>query len=769
MKIESVADLIKGVRVPRSIRLDCSGLNKGNDNFHVDVQLSDDFIFQMKEVTEDQVKKAIAGRRLDNQTADGMTQLRTRYTEMMTAALHRIEVDLTPDQFNVSQFAVPKVIIMEVRFRLGEYASQLNEAIAQQQQAGSRGLLTTQERATEFRRQYADLHYGVCRHLFRNLQRADSNHLKQLRGQYLFDKLPEGVILLFNPMLCAMWPDDDMLLMDNYGFWDWGAKDFNTAVAGLEDLLAMALGSLPVRPLQAPEKADGGPSEVFDELRGLFASQPFLGRAEDQSDKLSAAFCWLDEPGNVRLLFDENLHDEAADALKEEQGYKAWWGFRSDLKKLSKVVAEAKRRFAPDPEHLRMIIGGHILGDEWNEKFSQNIDVAQACRYVAGIDAKKIPARMDQGNNEGRGYVLDNLNKFAELSQRRYKDELSDVWLQVLTDLSRYRLHLHYYRLAHRVFNRLNVLTDPDEIQLSRSGGNSYHLLNDEETRERGEVPDNQVIHHSIMKADVRGAMRVTSELTKQNLNPAAYFSSNFFEPLNRLLEIYGATKVLVEGDAVTLCQQEYSASPGEWYCVARGCGLAREMIDIGTARNAASRKIGLPALELGIGISHLPERPLFLVDEERPIMISAAIGDADRIATSNKMLRDKVKPAPFAVQVIASESGARTQHNVNGVLLSNDSFRKLGSEIQLRLRKVTMLENEHTFYVGRYPDQKGKERDLVIREGAVARVESDSLVTGKAGITFMRLSPAPVLQPTCLVSSCEVSCETLKAVEVAG
>jgi hypothetical protein len=79
------------------------------------------------------------------------------------------------------------------------------------------------------------------------------------------------------------------------------------------------------------------------------------------------------------------------------------------------------------------------------------------------------------------------------------------------------------------------------------------------------------------------------------------------------------------------------------------------------------------------------------------------------------------------------------------------------------------MLENEHTFYVGRYPDQKGKERDLVIREGAVARVESDSLVTGKAGITFMRLSPAPVLQPTCLVSSCEVSCETLKAVEVAG
>ena len=54
---------------------------------------------------------------------------------------------------------------------------------------------------------------------------------------------------------------------------------------------------------------------------------------------------------------------------------------------------------------------------------------------------------------------------------------------------------------------------------------------------------------------------------------------------------------------------------------------MAKEVIDIVTSKNADSKQTDLPTLVIGIGISYLDERPLFLFDENRPIMISAAIG----------------------------------------------------------------------------------------------------------------------------------------------
>ena len=51
-----------------------------------------------------------------------------------------------------------------------------------------------------------------------------------------------------------------------------------------------------------------------------------------------------------------------------------------------------------------------------------------------------------------------------------------------------------------------------------------------------------------------------------------------------------------------------------------------------------------LPTLEIGIGIniSYLNDRPLFLFDKNRPIMISSAIGDADRLASCSWRLPEE-------------------------------------------------------------------------------------------------------------------------------
>ena len=99
-------------------------------------------------------------------------------------------------------------------------------------------------------------------------------------------------------------------------------------------------------------------------------------------------------------------------------------------------------------------------------------------------------------------------------------------------------------------------------------------------------------------------------------------------------METYGAGKVFIEGDAVILSLMEHEDAPQQWYAVSRACGLAKEMIQVVASNNAYSERTGLPYLEIGIGICYAEEAPLFLLDDGKPIMISSAIGDADRMSS---------------------------------------------------------------------------------------------------------------------------------------
>ncbi|MEQ9023334.1 MAG: hypothetical protein RLN82_11345, partial [Pseudomonadales bacterium] len=66
-----------------------------------------------------------------------------------------------------------------------------------------------------------------------------------------------------------------------------------------------------------------------------------------------------------------------------------------------------------------------------------------------------------------------------------------------------------------------------------------------------------------------------TDELQAKGLNPASYFSMRFFNPINKILDTYGATKVFIEGDALILSFLEYESSPQQWFSVARACGYS--------------------------------------------------------------------------------------------------------------------------------------------------------------------------------------------------
>ena len=109
-------------------------------------------------------------------------------------------------------------------------------------------------------------------------------------------------------------------------------------------------------------------------------------------------------------------------------------------------------------------------------------------------------------------------------------------------------------------------------------------------------------------------------------LNPASYFSLNFYDPVNKLLQKYGAQKVFLEGDAIILAILEREGEPS--LAVSRMAVLAREIIEIVRGYNELMQRSGIPQLELGIGITLQDAAPLYLMDGEHQIMISEALNN---------------------------------------------------------------------------------------------------------------------------------------------
>ena len=243
------------------------------------------------------------------------------------------------------------------------------------------------------------------------------------------------------------------------------------------------------------------------------------------------------------------------------------------------------------------------------------------------------------------------------------------------------------------------------------------------------EEDDERICHHTILKADVRGSTTVTDQLQEKGLNPASYFSMRFFNPINKILGTYGANKVFIEGDAIILSFLEYEHTPQQWFSVARACGYAKDMLKITGSNNRYSTQMGLPLLELGVGICYADEAPRYLYDKDHPIMISGAIGLADRMSGCSWNLRATIEKGLFNVDVLRiaegeTSKGEKGQHfvryNVNGINIDELAFNKLKQEIPLKSFRMKLNAKEYLFHIGQYPDSNGRKKDLVIREGKV-------------------------------------------------
>jgi hypothetical protein len=280
----------------------------------------------------------------------------------------------------------------------------------------------------------------------------------------------------------------------------------------------------------------------------------------------------------------------------------------------------------------------------------------------------------------------------------------------------------------------VNVLGNERFRELSAINNTLYEYLLPEEQKPAEE----KVVHHVVLKADIRESTTLTRTLLEKGLNPASYFSLNFYDPINKLLPKYEAKKVFIEGDALILALFEREGEPA--LGVAQTCVLAKEIIQVVTAYNERSLAAGLPSLEVGIGISYQDSAPMYLMDGNKQIMISKALNESDRLSSCSKGMRRLLENRELLFNVFSFKSvededtGGNPdefllRYNIGGIHINQAAFQKLCGEISLQAYdlQVPMIWQKSTVrvYAGMVPLGQGSFHHIIVREGRITHVDA--------------------------------------------
>ena len=302
-----------------------------------------------------------------------------------------------------------------------------------------------------------------------------------------------------------------------------------------------------------------------------------------------------------------------------------------------------------------------------------------------------------------------------------------------LWDFLRYHCDLRRLEALSAVLDSVNLIGNERMRELSAMNSTLYEFLLPEEQK----PVEDKILRHVVIKADIRDSSRLTRSLLEKDLNPASYFSLNFYDPVNKLLPKYGASKVFLEGDAIILALLEREGEAG--LSVGRACVLAREMIEIVQGYNQLLERAGLPTLELGVGISYQDSAPMYLMDGDTRIMISDALNESDRLSSCNKRVRKPMQKLDSLFRVYAFQTASDAEadenpdefvlnYNLNGIRMSAAAFRRLEQEISLEPCPGHVTDpwnkEEVRLYSGLVPLGNEIFRKVVVRGSRISRVD---------------------------------------------
>ena len=431
---------------------------------------------------------------------------------------------------------------------------------------------------------------------------------------------------------------------------------------------------------------------------------------------------YLNESANAKRVFDPQRNGEAGTrpALLED------FAARLEQKEIlphvlaSYEVRNLQLEYSP-PVHLQQLRKALVSREE--------------LKRVEAI-LKQFPARQ---------LSLKPLEDSARRIRRLTREEQRSIVLRFAEDFMRLRRDLGDHQRLVTAMERVNLVHAERTREVSRMNRTLYEFLLPEEEK----PAEDHVVSHAVIKADVRGSTKMTQDLLSRGLNPASHLSLNLYEPIQKVLDRFGATKVFVEGDAIILAIYETESNRTRQRAVAKSCLLARQIVGIAQAYNQRSENSGLPRLELGVGIAFQNSPPTYWMDKDSRIMISRALNLSDRLSSCSKAARRLLgqPDSPFRLFVFQTTMEGITEeeldefilrYNMNGVELNEEGFQKLGEEISLTLIEADCQmpwgRERATIFSGLVPVGDALE-PLFIRQGHVRQLLPD----GKIGAAVSR------------------------------
>ena len=679
-----------------------AGISVGVDNLRHDVVLSPKFA----ELARAQITRQLTRHgeldgvlKSDFQSNQGPSWMRTQAQaahpkqdrgewkialgELLLASLNRAKRESNLSIDLLARLAVTKFLRVEMNLQFAQVVERCRVQLKSYDNARQQSAVEYRERIAGFQVRKRIILRKTGQDIFETLREVEKNTLARTRRSFFGEETSTATWLSYplfmNRLLFSDDGRDDYLCAEHYvmlGNWD---RD-------------------PDRYGRMREIASGF-------LRSLYGEKV-------NADTLDS---WMNVPDNARELVGTGTPEDSSAGVAQQDRVAAWVRLLEDERVMENVIASyyvvpLLTEYAPliNPQQLKNALVDRTECDRV-ERLIQEHGKLSPNNLYAGV-AKVASCR---------------------------GAERAKVAARFLADFFHYHRDLRRLEVLNAALDSVNLVGNERLQELSRVNGTLYEFLLPEE---KGQADSGRVLRHVVMKADVRDSTRLTRTMMDKGLNPASYFSLNFYDPVNKLLQKYGAQKVFLEGDAIIVAILEREGEPS--LSVSRMAVLAREIIEIVRGYNEMMQRSGMPQLELGIGITLQDSAPLYLMDGERQIMISEALNESDRLSACNKRARKVMEPqaGPFHVYAFQAadidENGnpedVTLSFNLSGIRMNEDAFKKLQQEISLEPLKVKLPasfassdKGEYGLYSATVPVDRDIFRKIVVRESRIPRIDS--------------------------------------------
>jgi len=602
---------------------------------------------------------------------------KTMLADVHVAALNRAKADNNVTIDLLARLAIIKFLRLELQSQFAQVLERCRMMLRNYEGVRQMKALEYRERVATFQVRKKIIQRKTGQDLFLLLRDIEKETLARMRRSRFGDTDSEGHKLLINRLVLSEDGRDDYLCAEQYvmlGNWERDPDRFIT----LREITCEFLRSLE------------------------------LDLPDDDADLDP----WLNVPDNAQALVAGGTPNEST-----PEG-------RSEKARLSAWV-----RLLEDKSVMEYVIASYEVVPLLSEYASRINPQQLKNALVDRVECSRVERLIQEG---GKLSVNNLYAAVARVASCRGSDRAKMAG-RFLSDFLRYHRDMRRLETLNSALDSVNLIGNPSLRELSAVNRTLYDFLLPEEQKPTEE----RALGHVIIKADIRDSSRLTRSLMDSGLNPASYFSLNFYDPVNKLLPKYGATKVFIEGDAVILALHEKEGESGSG--VSRACVLAREMVEIVRGYNQLVTKAGLPPLELGVGISYQEAAPLYLMDGEKRIMISEALNESDRLSSCNKRARKAMEglQTPFhvyAFQTVSDADAAESTEdfimafNLGGIRLSPAAFEKLRVEISLEPLSLELpklwAEEDLKLHAGLVAVDNDIFRKIVVRESRIAQID---------------------------------------------